>query len=372
MTRSRVCPDTESTGLSPESDALLEIAIISDTGVPLLNTLICPPDTFKVWPAAQAVHGITPAMIRGKPTLDELVSRIRAAVEDQDVIIYNASFDASFPGDLLAGARSVQCCMLAWARHVGEWSGWHGDWHLHRLDQAAAAVCFDWSGDKHRALADARACRAVWQYMNDEGERRRVDMVRRDHQLIREAGRLLSAEQREQEQRHQERQQRTDRFIRHWWLRCPDLKAHWSAILPVREATEQFEQVFFGKSVSLLTLEDRFTTVYTCSRDIPADLHPASWFPADTWFRNELRACGGLCRTSSGLATVSRVRSGTAARTLSATARHARDRSGRTIADPYGAAENGLLTCHDCGHDTAGRTAEPSQRRLVSFIQGSD
>ncbi|WP_430537277.1 hypothetical protein [Salmonella enterica] len=102
-----------------------------------------------------------------KPSLDELASRIRAAVEDQDVIIYNASFDASFPGDLLAGARSVQCCMLAWARH-------------------------------------------------------------------------------------------------------------------------------------------------------------------------------------------------------------ARDRSGRKIADPYGAAESGLLTCHDCGHDTGGRTAEPSQRRLVSFIQGSN
>ncbi len=59
-----------------------------------------------------------------------------------------------------------------------------------------------------------RACRAVWQYMNDESERRRVDMVLRDHQLIREAGRLLSAEQRAQEQRHPERQQRTDRFIR--------------------------------------------------------------------------------------------------------------------------------------------------------------
>ncbi|WP_395224925.1 cytoplasmic protein [Salmonella sp. SKLX107313] len=79
--------------------------------------------------------------------------------------------------------------------------------------------------------------------------------------------------------------------MRHWWLRCPDLQAHWSATLPVREATEQFAQVFFGKSMSLLTLEDRFTTVYTCSRDIPADLHPASWFPADTWFRNELHAC---------------------------------------------------------------------------------
>ncbi|ENT4612144.1 hypothetical protein ACFDWB_005280 [Salmonella enterica] len=46
MTLSRVCLDTESTGLSLASDALLEIAIISDTGVPLLNTLICLPYTF--------------------------------------------------------------------------------------------------------------------------------------------------------------------------------------------------------------------------------------------------------------------------------------------------------------------------------------
>lgn len=155
MTRSRVCPDTEFTGLSPAADALPETAIISDTGVPLLNTLICPPDTFKARPAAQAAHGITPAMVRDKPTPDEPASRSRAVVQDQDVIICNASFDASFLGDL---------------------------------------------------LADARACRAVWQYMNDESERRRVDMVRRDRQLIRKAGRLLSAEQREQEQRHQQRQ----------------------------------------------------------------------------------------------------------------------------------------------------------------------
>ncbi|EGE8829601.1 cytoplasmic protein, partial [Salmonella enterica subsp. enterica serovar Enteritidis] len=76
---------------------------------------------------------------------------------------------------------------------------------------------------------------------------------------------------------------------------CPDTESTGlspaSDALPVRETTEQFAQVFFGKSVSLLTPEERFTTVYAGSRDIPADLHPASWFPADTWFRNELRAC---------------------------------------------------------------------------------
>ncbi|EHE7050021.1 cytoplasmic protein [Salmonella enterica subsp. enterica serovar Adelaide] len=88
-----------------------------------------------------------------------------------------------------------------------------------------------------------------------------------------------------------------------WSRVCPDTESTGlspaSNALPVRETTEQFAQVFFGKSMSLLTLEEWFTTVYTCSRDIPADLHPASWFPADTWFRNELRACAacvGRCQ----------------------------------------------------------------------------
>ncbi|EMD3682421.1 hypothetical protein VQZ98_004581 [Salmonella enterica] len=69
---------------------------------------------------------------------------------------------------------------------------------------------------------------------------------------------------------------------------CPDTESTGlspaSDALPVRETAEQFAQVFFGKSVSLLTSEERFTTVYTGSRDRPADLHPASWFPAGTWF----------------------------------------------------------------------------------------
>lgn len=106
--------------------------------------------------------------------------------------------------------------------------------------------------------------------------------------------------------------------------------------LPVRETAEQFAQAVFGKSLSLLTPEERFTTVYTASRDRSVDRHPAGWFPAGTWFYHERRACGGLCRTSSGRATVSRSGSGTAARIPSTTARHARDRSGRTVADPDG------------------------------------
>ncbi|EHY66983.1 hypothetical protein SEHO0A_pSEHO0A2p06277 (plasmid) [Salmonella enterica subsp. houtenae str. ATCC BAA-1581] len=85
---------------------------------------------------------------------------------------------------------------------------------------------------------------------------------------------------------------------------CPDTESTGlspaSDALPVRETAEQFAQVFFGKSVSLLTSEERFTTVYTGSRDRPADLHPASWFPAGTWFCHELHACGDRCGRRQG------------------------------------------------------------------------
>lgn len=104
---------------------------------------------------------------------------------------------------------------------------------------------------------------------------------------------------------------------------CPDTESTGlspaSDALPVRETAEPFAQAVFGKSLSLLTPEERFTTVYTGSRDRSVDRHPAGWFPAGTWFYHERRACGGLCRTSSGRATVSRFRNGTAAGALSAT-----------------------------------------------------
>lgn len=290
MISSRVYLDTESTGLSEATDALLEIAITDDTGLPLLNTLICPPETITAWPSAQAIHGITPVMVRGAPTLAALAPAIRDAVADRDAIIYNADFDTGFLGELLAGARSVQCCMQAWARHAGEWSDCHGDWRLHRLEQAAAAVCFVWPGASHRALADALACRAVWQYLNDDDERQRVEAVRLDRQRDREAAHLLWLERLESEQQTRERQQQMAAFIEHWWLR-DDGARHWAGTLTAAAATEALAQLFFGKSLPLLALEDRFPTVYPSPRDIPPDLHPASWFPPDTWFRRELRAC---------------------------------------------------------------------------------
>ncbi len=71
--------DTETTGLSPPRDEILEIGILDDQGRTLVDSLVWPVN-HKAWPGAQAIHGISPADVANAPTLDELRSGIIEAV----------------------------------------------------------------------------------------------------------------------------------------------------------------------------------------------------------------------------------------------------------------------------------------------------
>lgn len=61
--------DTETTGLSPGYDEVLQIGIVDDAGRVLLDTLICP-TRLTDWPDPQEIHGITPVDVVDAPTLD--------------------------------------------------------------------------------------------------------------------------------------------------------------------------------------------------------------------------------------------------------------------------------------------------------------
>jgi DNA polymerase-3 subunit epsilon len=150
--------DTETTGLHPPDDRIVEIAIVDDDGAALLDTLVNPERRIGF---ASTIHGITDAMVAGAPTFDMLERDIAALVEDAHVVIYNASFDVKFFPDALGGAARISCAMRRYARALG---GARGRWH--KLAVAADHVGHDWDGAAHRALADARAARSVWRWLD--------------------------------------------------------------------------------------------------------------------------------------------------------------------------------------------------------------
>lgn len=146
--------DTETTGLSPANgDSLVEVAIVDSAGHPLLNTLVNPERSIP-W-RATGVHGITNDMVRGQPTLSQLMPRIRQIVTNETVVIYNSTFDTPFFPGRLQEARSIECAMRRFSEAIGV-SRWQ------KLDLAARHVRHQWTGAAHRALADALACRSVW------------------------------------------------------------------------------------------------------------------------------------------------------------------------------------------------------------------
>lgn len=282
--------DTETTGLHPDHDEVLEIAIIGDDGKVLLHTLIKPINNVS-WPDAEAIHGITPEMVQDAPELSEIAPQIEAAVKGQEIIIYNAGFDTAFLGSLLSSANSIKCCMEAWAEYVGDWSDYHGSYTWQKLIDAADAVYFEWPSEAHRALADALACRAVWLYLVDPAERKRVDAITQNKKNERKAEVALMRLARKERLRWDVKSKFIGQFIDNWWLGKYGSNSHWARNCRLSEVKEEFANIFFGKSLASLELESRFETIYRNRNLIPSHLKPISHFHQDKWYLAELNPC---------------------------------------------------------------------------------
>lgn len=160
--------DLETTGLNPKEDRIVEIAIVDESGLVLVDSLINP--KVKIPPSASAIHGITDAMVGNAPTFAELWPIVRSAIEGKRVVIYNAAFDRSFLPGRLSCASSVECAMLAFSKYRGIADGYGRGRKWFKLTAAAEYVEHVWTGDAHRALSDAEACRSVWLWlMRNEG-----------------------------------------------------------------------------------------------------------------------------------------------------------------------------------------------------------
>jgi DNA polymerase-3 subunit epsilon len=156
--------DTETTGLHPPHDKLVELAIINEAGDVVLDTLVNPERPIGY---ATQIHGISDEMVSTAPTMENLWPKIRNIVVGSHIVIYNAQFDTRFFPDQLNCAAKVSCAMLRFAPIYGEMHPYYGDYAWQKLTTAAACINYEWVGDAHRALADTLATRALWIWMEN-------------------------------------------------------------------------------------------------------------------------------------------------------------------------------------------------------------
>lgn len=157
---SAIVIDTETTGINPEQDELLQVSIIDTNGNTLYNQYLRPIKTSS-WVEAERVNHISPDMVKDCPTILEEISKINAILSKSNTIIgYNTSFDLSFL--LAAGAEwtatEIVDVMKDFAEIYGEWSECYGNYKWQKLTTCANYYHYDWSTDNaHNSLADCRA-----------------------------------------------------------------------------------------------------------------------------------------------------------------------------------------------------------------------
>lgn len=153
--------DTETTGLSAKyGGRVCEIGVVTLKGgveTDRWSTLLDP--QCAIDPGAMAVHGITPAMVRGQPTFAEVADDLDDLLAGAVLVAHNAPFDVSFLQAEYARIGRVMpavpvLCTLKLARR-------HFKFPSNKLGSIAEALGVS-MGQAHRAGADTAALGGIW------------------------------------------------------------------------------------------------------------------------------------------------------------------------------------------------------------------
>lgn len=157
--------DTETTGLHPPADKIVELAIIDHSDMVLINTLINPRKPIPE--RVIGIHGIHEEMVKDAPLLEDVMEDIRAIFQSVGkLIIYNAEFDVRFFPEDIWGHADVICCMKEFIYIYEELEGFFSSkrFPLSKAFNVATGRKIEELGGQHRALSDCRACRMVWDW----------------------------------------------------------------------------------------------------------------------------------------------------------------------------------------------------------------
>ena len=165
--------DTETTGLEPSENEILQLSIIDGNGTELYNGYFLP--CAREWREAQAVNHISPADVQNAPRLSAELPRISEIFARAHKIIgYNLPFDLSFlecSGVLVPAAAERIDVMQLFAPIYGEYSEKYGGYKWQKLTKAAAYYGYDWNehGSAHDSRADCYATLFVYNKIIEGG-----------------------------------------------------------------------------------------------------------------------------------------------------------------------------------------------------------
>lgn len=157
-----VCFDSETTDLHGE---IVQWAVVAPNGTLLGSGFVKP--TEPITESAQAVHGITEAMVEDAPPFDVAWEGIWKHLESKIIVIWNAHFDvqrlmtSARPYGLTLPRLRTECAMKQYAVFHGEWNEYYGNYRFQSLATACSALGI--AKPDHSAVSDAQACAAVVQ-----------------------------------------------------------------------------------------------------------------------------------------------------------------------------------------------------------------
>jgi DNA polymerase-3 subunit epsilon/ATP-dependent DNA helicase DinG len=159
MKNTLVALDIETTGLDPQKDKIIEIGAVRFSGSEIqkeFNSLINPGKPIP--PFISQLTGITDAMVRGAPPVEEVIDQLVDFVKDAPVVGHNVKFDLSFlkkQGALKAN-KAIDTYEMAAVVLPAE-----GRYNLRALGQSLSVPM----KATHRALDDTKVTQAIYHLM---------------------------------------------------------------------------------------------------------------------------------------------------------------------------------------------------------------
>ncbi len=170
--RSVVALDCETTGLRPDKGHnIIEVAMVKhnpDGSVEEFSTLIKP--IKRISPSNQAIHGISPTMVREAPPFEDVYEKIQTFTHECVLIAHNAKFDMDF---LQSEAKRVNLPLFSTKNVIDSLTLSRRFFGFPKNNLSVIAHRFHlMSPHAHRALPDARNTLHIFWAMLDDIEAR--------------------------------------------------------------------------------------------------------------------------------------------------------------------------------------------------------